>query len=695
MNIDFLSNLVESSDVSTFRTVASVFLRSIGYPKAFLSDGPYDGGSDFFVHKNPATGIETAFQLSIEKDWKKKLLQDIKKAKNNYSSITAFVFVTKRRIPLHSIQKVNTTLLQTIGIAATHYDNQAIATEFIDKNLVSKLYELVGIQLSDVAPSKSYASPKTEAAAALLLFGTESGDFRAEMLENLLSAELLDQGPVNETAFIDAFLQRHKFGSLQAVDVVRHLARGIEGDKFKKHKSTLELSDSQKSRMLGLRSLALGEYSALKTSVLQYLDTMSPKIPTKDSTAILKNLLELSVVLWRRSSPHRRSNSGQKVDETYHAIYTGLATALGDTEAKRVISELATLVSRSAFIKNIASSELFYSMLRTNSQQVVVALGGHKGMVVLFDTPVAIPLLCGLLFDPVHDRWAYSARLLIDLLRQHKFIAQVPDRYIEECAAHLIECCRNYQPLLLAGDDLSFSTNAFASHYSQLRKLGPQAVGSFDAYIRTFGSPAGSRYTDLSDNFFFTVRDKLILSMTNLFRKYGISSLPLDDSRYYRVEAEISRLTTSQGQTRASMLVGHDARVIGYLEGPSIEAGIAKVLCTWDSVHFRYNPEWETYCVMNPATLTDLTSIARVDDRQVPMSQLVDYVWMQSEAALKLSSQVWDELVQIEKGGLSDAALLERAREFRQEYISDHQPSMDRERHDIRSRWLQWKEGNT
>lgn len=692
MNIDFLANLVESSDVSTFRTIASVFLRSNGYPKAFLSDGPYDGGSDFFVHKNPSTGIETAFQLSIEKDWKKKLLQDVKKAKRNYPTIAAFVFVTKRRIPLHSIQKVNTGLVQTIGIAATHYDNQAIATEFIDKNLVARLYELVGIQLSVEAPSKTYASPKTEASAALMLFGAESTDFRAEMFQNLLSAELLDQGPVREAEFVDAFLQKHKFSSLQVVDVIRHIAKGIEADKFKKHRSTLELTDAQRTRMLGLRSLALGEFSALKTSVLQYLESMSSKIPSKDSSAILKNLLDLSVALYRRSSPHRRSSSGQKVDETYHAIFTSLASSLGDAEARRVIAALAELVSRSAFVRNIASSELFYSMLRTSSQQVVDALGGHKGMVVLFDTPVAIPLLCGLLFDPIQDHWAYSARLLIDLLSQHKFTALIPDVYLEESAAHLIDCCRNYQPLLLAGEDLSYSTNAFASHYSQLKKIGPQAVGSFDAYIRTFGSPPGHRYTDLSDNFFFTVRDKLILSMMTLFRKYGIEPLRIDSSRNYRTEAELSKLVTSVGQTRAGMLLTHDAKVIGYLEGPTQEAGIAKVLCTWDSAHFRYNPDWETYCVMNPASLTDLTSIARTDDRQVPMTQLIDYVWMQSEAALKLSSQVWDELVRIEEGKLSDAALLEKARAFRQEYLSSHQPSLDIETKDVRSRWLQWKE---
>ncbi|RBJ69884.1 hypothetical protein C3L29_037045, partial [Pseudomonas sp. MWU12-2534b] len=140
MNIDFIANLIEATDVASFRTVATIFLRSIGYSRGFYSDGPYDGGVDFFIHKESG-GVETAFQLSIESNWRKKLEAEIKKAKANHPGVMSFVFVSKRRIPTHSIQKVNTILVQKHGLSAVQYDNQAIATEFIGKNLVGKLYE--------------------------------------------------------------------------------------------------------------------------------------------------------------------------------------------------------------------------------------------------------------------------------------------------------------------------------------------------------------------------------------------------------------------------------------------------------------------------------------------------------------------------------------------------------------------------
>ena len=270
MNIDYLSNLIESADVSTFRTLASLFLRSIGYPRAFLSDGPYDGAMDFFVHEDASKGTKTAFQLSIERTWQKKLEAEIRKAKANHPNLTAFVFVSKRRIPHHSITKLNAKFVQSIGIAATHYDNQAIATEFIDKNLVPRLYEALNIR--DLpTPPKTLTTPKSEAAAALLLFGTESGDFRSEMTSNLLLAELAKVEPVQEEKFIDAFLQSHNFEPLQRPDVQKTLRRCLQSDLIRKVEKGICLSDGARIKITGLRNLSLGEFSALKSSVESYL----------------------------------------------------------------------------------------------------------------------------------------------------------------------------------------------------------------------------------------------------------------------------------------------------------------------------------------------------------------------------------------------------------------------------------------
>jgi hypothetical protein len=629
-------------------------------------------------------------QLSVENKWKVKLEKEIRKCKVNYPEMKSFVFVSKRRIPLHSIQKLNTSLIQQYGIAATHYDNQAIATEFIDKNLVGRLYEALGIALPPTPP-KAFVTPKAEAASALLLFGTEAGDFRAEMTRNLVFSELRKIEPASEVVLAAAVMSAHALEEPQRAEVLRAIRHSAQLGLLQRQGAEFVLSQAVNSQQDGLKALASGEFEALRTRVRTFVDGITPGATSTLADEVLEDLITLSAALWRRSAPHSAMLPND-VDDVFHKISSSLNVALGQSSAKRALSDLAEIVADSDFAKRIAAAELYYSLVRTPSSQLVTALGGTKGLMVVFDTPVLIPLLCGLLFDSVKDHAAYSAQQLIELLRKHRFTAIAPNRYIEETATHLIDCCRNYQSLILAGEDLSFSSNAFASHYSQLKKIDSNSALQFDDYIATFGAPAGTRFTDMTDGFFYSTRDRIALCITNLLARYSVEPLDLDNRKFDIISQRIHRTLAESGNTRAQVLVEHDARVIGYLESTAVAAGYAKVLCTWDALQLRLNPTWDSYCVMNAASVTDTLALLRTDSSHRPMAQLIDFVWLHTETAVRLSAQVWDEIVAIEKGNLADAILLAKARKFRQSYITDHQDDADFDATHIGSLWLRWKQ---
>lgn len=618
----------------------------------------------------------------------------MRKAKANHPMLTAFIFVSKRRIPHNSITKLNAKLIQSLGLAATHYDNQAIATEFIDKDLVPKLYEALNIR-NLPHPPKALTSPKAEAAAALLLFGTDSGDFRTEMTTNLLLAELAKVEPIKEEEFIDGFIKTHKFDPLQRPDLLRIFRRSNHSGLTVQVDGTYKISSNAKAKLSGLRHLSLGEFSALKTSVESYLRSTPLINHPKLCSQILEDLLQLSVALWRRFAPHNSRAASSQVDEVYARLYSSVSGIISSSETKRTLSTLARIVSKSDFAKKIAAAELYYSLTQTGSAQLVAALGASKGAYVVFDTQVLIPLMCGLLFDTVETHAAYSARQLVDLLSKHKFSAIAPTPYLNEAAAHLVNCCREYQALLLQGEDLSFSANAFASHYSQIRRRPQTHDFKFNDYISIFGSPTGSRYKDLSDAFYYPTIEKIAARMADLLRKYGIETLDLDNRRYDSIFGRISELLSEANQSRANILIEQDARVIGFLESTAIEAGWAKILCTWDSIQLRLNPNWDSYCVMNPASVTDLLSIVRSDIANVPMAQLVDYIWAQNEVSERLSAQIWDEIVAVEKGNLADGLLLSRARDFRQNFIDTHDLEADFDPGTVATLWLKWKRSVT
>jgi hypothetical protein len=299
MNIDLLANMIEASDVSSFRSIASIFIRSVGYPLSFLSDGPYDGGADFFVHSGSGVGIESAFQLSIEKDWRKKLEEDVKKVKAHYKGISNLIFVSKRRIPLRSFQEVNENLMQLFGVATTHYDNQAIATHFIERNLLPKLFEILNIK-SPAEADQTIFTPKNEAAAALMVFGAESKTFRAEMIEKLICAELHRSGRQDESLFTAKFLDDHKFDAFQKPDVIRHINRAVHSGKIIRERGVLAISSAEAVRFEGIRTLANAEYEDLWQSADKYLNTTDLKDLPVLKEYLVKNLLSLAASLSKR-----------------------------------------------------------------------------------------------------------------------------------------------------------------------------------------------------------------------------------------------------------------------------------------------------------------------------------------------------------------------------------------------------------
>ena len=185
VNIDFISNIVQNSDFSSFRTIATKFLHSIGYVSAAFSDGSYDGGKDFYLHNDPIKGVSVGIQISVEKNWQEKLRKDAAKLKAK-SNTTIMLFVSSRRIPLDTFEQVSRKILQDIGISVTRYDNQAIASEFIRTDTINDLYEIFGIPITAATTGPSTLSPKQEAVSALMLFGASAGDLRNEMFESII-----------------------------------------------------------------------------------------------------------------------------------------------------------------------------------------------------------------------------------------------------------------------------------------------------------------------------------------------------------------------------------------------------------------------------------------------------------------------------------------------------------------------------
>jgi hypothetical protein len=82
------------------------FLVSRGYTDPYLTDGWRDGGTDCRFVTIPSNPANIAIQISIEKDWRSKLWQDVRKVKATYG-YDRFILISSRIIPESDLQRNN------------------------------------------------------------------------------------------------------------------------------------------------------------------------------------------------------------------------------------------------------------------------------------------------------------------------------------------------------------------------------------------------------------------------------------------------------------------------------------------------------------------------------------------------------------------------------------------------------------
>jgi hypothetical protein len=134
----------------------------------------------------------------------------------------------------------------------------------------------------------------------------------------------------------------------------------------------------------------------------------------------------------------------------------------------------------------------------------------------------------------------------------------------------------------------------------------------------------------------------------------------------------------------------HDVRTIAYLHDSDRVSETAQVLCTWDGVHFwvreKARADWQA---LNPAVLGDILALAEPEDLRGHIASPVVLARSLSEEATQRGAEVWDRLVQIERGSTYNAQLLAQARAFKEDYIGKLQSGQAT--YDIGRAWAEWK----
>lgn len=686
MNIDSVARLIEASSFTEFRTIAYRFLQMIGLVSAQYCDGPYDGGMDFSLPEREG-GLRPGVQISVEDNWQSKLWKDVRKQKKNFKANLVY-FVSSRRIPEHSFEDVKSEIFASEGVSVIRYDNQSIATKFLKENSLDQLFNILGISVAtDITSSlKKYRGAASEAVAAMMVFGEQARDLRKSMFGELIKAVLhRSETQLSREALADDVIQNNGLSSSQKQLIQGHVDRLLQTRELVLQGGIVTLPASELERFDSLERLSDYQIGKLYESVHAYLMSEHVDVKKGPQELLIGNLLELATCLVTHQ--FSQDDKGGEEYEIYSQVLERVTSHVGKEKARAIFTGLAEVVAKSDFAKDIVAAKLYAMMLNSNSDQIAMALGG-TGISVLIDASVAIPMLCGLVYESTLDRPGHSARLLYELIREHEFTAIVPRVYVEEFAAHLIEACRQYGAVLDAGISIPSSNNAFVSHFSS---YADDNGLTFDEYAAVFGVRAKLLRGEVSDAQFYHARDRAVVEITALLARYGIGVV--ETKGWTKVVFDgISSAVEKVGYQRPEVLIKHDASVVTYLSGNEIPSDQAKILCTWDRILYDQNPDGGFgYVVMNPVATIDLFAIAKGRRTDYPLSTLMDFARLQTEESRALADAIWDQIASVEAEALSDAKLFSIARQFKEKYVTNGAMVAPLDEKNIAQAWLAWK----
>jgi hypothetical protein len=694
MRPEILARFVETLDFLTFKEVAAVCIEHRGYELVADSDGWKDGGSDLrlFTREGVAP-VRYAIQASVEKHWKPKVKADVAKAKKQLSC-ASFLYITSRRITDPDFLPIADELEVTLGVRVSKMDQQDIAAFLLKHDLLGWFMRHLG---ADVAaePDAEPPSAAEEARDAYMLFSDDSTRFRDAMVEHAVEAVLVrsaDPLPRDQLAS-RAIGALGTVGKAVSGRVRATIDRLIQAGRLKGVDGALCLPDVVRLEYEQARLLVMAQW---KSFLRELEKTLRPFLPRGvDIAAAAKRLSQElgSFLLKYREYQAALLGSAaipKKVRQKYTAAVEASRAVLSEigvhsekaTECRDAVLEMH---QRYPLLDRLSAGEVFRNLLEKSPTSLFQALGGATGAALVFDTPVAIPMICARLFETVADPHTLSAVKCSEVSSSIGAKQLLPDVYLEECAAHLIDAGR-YEPIFtqFGRDELGGSDNAYASYFARLT-----GTTTYEQFLRAFGYKSG-------DTDFVRHRELIATRLRTLFKRYAVQLLPVktrkgDASVRKHVEQTLAHVYNDAGENeRPEILKKHDAKVVQWMveAASAAEDGTAYSLVTWDGTLFEANrsigAEW--WC-MDPASAADLLSLALPGSGA---STAIDLLLTIEPATVRLGGRIWDTIVHFERGKLVDAELLEKARAFKEDFLQNQRSDRPRSNQIVEA-WKRWK----
>ncbi len=661
---DWVEAIKNALSPSAFRDVGVAALRVLYQFPVRLADGAGDGGVDAWLAL-PSGEVPVQFYAGRAEPWEAKLERDLGSHERLRASKRMFFIYAgapmderqgvalrrKKLAPLEARFEVEITMLDARDIAGTADDPEVRAL----------LCRVLGIPIAE--GSRARLSAADVARLAFAFFHDNSGDFRAEVARSVIAACLYAaQAPVEVKALVDQAVTVAGPGLEWALGRVVEAMRG-EG--------LLVVADGKAAASAELAEMTAAAIALQQGAAERLREVCMVALEKRVHAADRRRALvddifpDLGLLVREGLADMLPGRSADAVARRLNALELRVAAHLKPSggDAGEAVRALVEVVAASPYGRALGTAELFMHMSERESTHLATALTARPVLEIWLDASVALPMLCGK-HDRVVRRWPTS-EIAVELhaaLVSRRVKLVVPSPYVEEMAAHLIDAARRYRPLVGADPALARSENYFVAHYHAVAqdRQEPATVEEFDRFLRGFGLPL--QWEALEQRDYYRLRRLIERHVQSLFETYY-------DVTYARVGAADAVELPGEPQ-RSEIVLRHDRCVARELdELVQRQEGPGRVLCTEDRWFVDILTDMAVPA-LHPAVLLDAIQIIRPDGEARRLAAVQELAATFDDRALTEGAAVWDMLAELRDPELSNRALLDRAREFKEAWLA-------------------------
>lgn len=632
----FLQRAIEGLSQEGFDEAVSIFQKYYLKNEIVDVNGTNDGGCDIKIYQNKRE-IKKCVQVTIRKDWEKKLKIELENANNlitKYNYSDKYDFFCSSVISESKIEECKQYALNDYSIDLTIYEAHRLS-QLPCVELKNHLYTLHDDII--LKPNQLNLGKATKSLYDFLTVGKGSTDIKNDILNSFIVSILYEKGLMSITSLkteLESRLQKKIPDIIHVINLLK-TAHRVESDSS--NKEMIKLSESEYENAKNIFAYA----SLMEDEFNKGFQEIILKYNLSNGSEVLEKLKSLYQSYYKNDIDEEFNTSHHKTDDDiYKSFNTYLSSVIQDTNLKdSFVCEIKKLCENNTYLNRISASESFLSLYKSDRLEQYI---GQKQKNLFVDTPVLVYLLCAIfqVDDSVdwRDSLYRSVKSLNNLKNQNSEILHfnVMLDYVGEVAGELKKAFQIAQlentPCF---SNLGNTKNTFYNYYRQLKdnELSDfyDQINSFEDFLDNLGIEE----TDLcNDNLLIRRLCQIIEDI-----EVNIAHCPLLDDFN---SAKIAYEKQLYGKQKSDAAITHDVRQILFLL--NTEDYENNVFITWDMSLSKLrddlkdnNNQYKYFPIYNPAKLSNKIALELFN---IDSSAITNDIYIYADKSFGLSSKV-------------------------------------------------------